>query len=195
MYKFFHNFTVFFEWLLNRMKKSRNPPATSFRGDCGSKVRGYVRDLPGTYLVRVPGTVCHKALFVCEIKSPICFGLMPSLYLVKSASSARLFAGLQLLVLCFSGRDTPCRMSDRGGCPGWRRGGERGLVFHGCICFFVYHVVKLRLFSLPCRKIGKKKICFQTGPEKKQCITDGYKRYGVTVVTVTVSQMDKTPNA
>ena len=101
LYKFFYNFTVFFEWLLNRMKKSRNPPATSFRGDCGSKVRGYVRDLPGTYLVRVPGTVCHKALFVCEIKSPICFGFMPSLYLVKSASSARLFAGLQLLVLRF----------------------------------------------------------------------------------------------
>ena len=45
------------------------------------------------------------------------------------------------------------------------------------------------------RKAKKKKICFQTAPEKKQCITDGYKRYGVTVVTVTVSQMDKTPNA
>ena len=176
------------------MKKSRNPPATSFRGDCGSKVRGYVRDLPGTYLVRVPGTVCHKALFVCEIKSPICFGFMPSLYLVKSASSARLFAGLQLLVLRFE-QGYALQDERQGGCPGWRRGGERGLVFHGCICFFVYHVVKLRLFSLPCKKIGKKKICFQTGREKKAVHHGRLRRYGVTVVTVTVSQMDKTPNA
>ena len=176
LYKFFHNFTVFFEWLLNRMKKSRNPPATSFRGDCGSKVRGYVRDLPGTYLVRVPGTVCHKALFVCEIKSPICFGFMPSLYLVKSASSARLFAGLQLLVLCFSGRDTPCRMSDRGGCPGWRRGGERGLIFHGCICFFVYHVVKLRLFPYRVRKSEKRNM-FSNSPGKKTVHHGRLQRY------------------
>ena len=151
-----------------------------------------MRDLPGTYLVRVPGTVCRKALFVCEIKSPICFGFMPSLYLVKSASSARLFAGLQLLVLHFSGRDTPCRMSDRGGCPGWRRGGERGLVFHGCICFFVYHVVKLRLFSLPCKKIGKKEYVFKQAGKKSGAsrTVTALRRYSV---TVTVSKMDKTP--
>ena len=162
------------------MKKSRNPPATSFRGDCGSKVRGYVRDLPGTYLVRVPGTVCHKALFVCEIKSPICFGFMPSLYLVKSASSARLFAGLQLLVLRFE------RMSDRGDAPAGGEAGKEGWYSMGSFCFNVCsHVVKLRLFSLPCKKIGKKKICFQTGRKKKRCITDGY--------GVTVSKMDKTP--
>ena len=176
------------------MKKSRNPPATSFRGDCGSKVRGYVRDLPGTYLVRVPGTVCHKALFVCEIKSPICFGFMPSLYLVKSASSARLFAGLQLLVLCFSGRDTPCRMSDRGDAPAGGEAGKEGWYSMGSFCFNVCsHVAKLRLLPLSDKKSKKKEICFQTGREKKQCITYGYKRYGVTVVTVTVSQMDKAP--
>ena len=149
--------------------------------DCGSKVRGYVRDLPGTYLVRVPGTDCHKALFVCEIKSPICFGFMPSLYLVKSASSARLFAGLQLLVLRFSGRDTPCRMSDRGGCSGWRRGGERGLIFHGCICFFVYHVVKLRLFPYRVRK-SKKRNMFSNSPGKKTVHHGRLRRYSVTVL-------------
>lgn len=153
-----------------------------------------MRDLPGTYLVRVPGTDCHKALFVCEIKSPICFGFMPSLYLVKSASSARLFAGLQLLVLCFSGRDTPCRMSDRGGCPGWRRGGERGLIFYGCICFFVYHVVKLRLFPYRVRKSEKRKYVFKQAG-KKSGASRTVTALRVTVVTVTVSQMDKTPNA
>ena len=47
-YKFFHNFTVFFEWLLDRMKKSRNPPATSFRGISGAKLG----DMYGIYLVR-----------------------------------------------------------------------------------------------------------------------------------------------
>ena len=45
------------------------------------------------------------------------------------------------------------------------------------------------------RKAKKKKYVFKQPRKKKQCITDGYKRYGVTVVTVTVSQMDKTPNA
>ena len=52
--------------------------------DCGSKVRGYVRDLSDTYPVRVPGTGYCKVLVSCDINSLICFWFMPSLYLVRS---------------------------------------------------------------------------------------------------------------
>jgi len=64
----------------------------------------------------------------------------------------------------------------------------------GSFCFNVCsHVAKLRLLPLSDKKSKKKENMFSNSPGKKQCITDGYKRYGVTVVTVTVSQMDKRP--
>lgn len=124
-----------------------------------------MRDLPGTYLVRVPGTVCHKALFVCEIKSPICFWFMPSLYLVKSASSARLFAGLQLLVLRFE-QGYALQDERQGRMP--RLAARRGkrVDIPWLYLLFCLSCREVTAFSLPCKKIGKRKYVFKQAGKK-----------------------------
>ena len=60
--------------------------------DCGSKVRGYVRDLSDTYPVRVPGTGYCKVLVSCDINSLICFWFMPSSSVCSSSWSEQTWA-------------------------------------------------------------------------------------------------------